>query len=63
MFDNFYNWKSKKCNSFSNNKWFDSECKHMKCVVNDISKLLKKNPNNPDLSTQCWNQRKAYKKL
>ena len=49
----------KKCSSFPNNKWFDSECKHMKRIVNNIGKLL----NNPDFSTQYWNQRKVYKSL
>ena len=46
--------KRKQHNSFPCNKWFDDECKHKKCTVNDIGKLLKRSPNNPDLISQHW---------
>ena len=45
--------------SFPCNEWFDIECKCMKRVVNNIGKMLKQAPKNPDLITKYWKQKKA----
>ena len=43
--------------------WYTNDCKEMKRRLNQVKKLLEKNPSKQDLRALYYNTRKQYKKL